>query len=254
VEHPDAQTSPKLEAQVSPPGSGNIYSVLWDCAVQSFVKAILIWVLGGVAVGIAGGIWKQMTPALPPAIGRSWSPEAEATSQWNVWSFFLQHRFAIIFSTLFGLKLWSILVRNGRSSIVATAQPNHMLRIGKLLSEDWFSLIVGNAFGALISVMVLAWVQKFSLWYWVQNWVLDSLLSMGRSVANSLLGPSGSSSLSNWFRWYGENRLKLIFWIFYLAAICDDMGIPNVKTFGRWSWRRFRRGAPNRKCYGREPS
>ncbi|HWW01402.1 MAG TPA: hypothetical protein VNZ64_17025 [Candidatus Acidoferrum sp.] len=32
-----------------------------------------------------------------------------------------------------------------------------------------------------------------------------------------------------------QNQFKFTFWFFYTAAICDDLGLPNFKTLGRYA-------------------
>jgi hypothetical protein len=47
--------------------------------------------------------------------------------------------------------------------------------------------------------------------------------------------------LGQWFSWYGDNQMKLNFWIIYLAGAFDDLGVPNYKTLARWAWRRYKK-------------
>src|SRR5262249_4227038 len=46
-------------------------------------------------------------------------------------------------------------------------------------------------------------------------------------------------STDSWVDWFGQNQARFDFWIIYLAAICDDLGIPSIKTLGRWLWRKI---------------
>lgn len=248
----DTQVPPEPAIQPPAPGDRDVISILWESAVQAFVQAILVSVLGSVAMGLVGGIWGEMTPSLPPALAHRPLPEAPETkvsTPSHVWPFFQQHRFGFIFFTLFGLQVWNRWRSLGASGEAATGttQAHH---IASRLSEDWFHLLVGNAFGALISAMVLSWVQQFSYGYWIRRWAIDSALGTVHNLISSVLGASGTNSLGSWFGWYGENQLKLTFWVLYLAAICDDLGIPNVKTLGRWAWRRFWKRTHCKNVYG----
>jgi len=66
------------------------------------------------------------------------------------------------------------------------------------------------------------------------------------------------SHVKAWFNWYGDNQLRLNFWVIYLGAICDDFGIPNFKSLARWFWRRVQANRVNPttasdKLVAREP-
>jgi hypothetical protein len=54
------------------------------------------------------------------------------------------------------------------------------------------------------------------------------------------------SKVKVWWSWYDQNQLKFNFWLIYLAAVCDDFGIPNLKSLVRWGWRKWRaKGSKN---------
>ena len=57
----------------------------------------------------------------------------------------------------------------------------------------------------------------------------------------------GSNSLANLANWYGDNQFKFMFWLFYSAAICDDLGLPNYKALARFLWQRFLKPRINRE-------
>jgi hypothetical protein len=89
---------------------------------------------------------------------------------------------------------------------------------------------------ALVAVLVLQFVQRFSLthllWEAVSNVFYQVL-----GAAARLVGVSLPSLLERWFSWYGENQTKFAFWLLYSAAICDDLGLPNYKALARWAWK-----------------
>jgi hypothetical protein len=88
-----------------------------------------------------------------------------------------------------------------------------------------------------VAVLVLQCVQNFSLTHWlweaVSGRALQALQAVGR-----LMGWSQPSPLERWFSWYGANQTKFAFWLFYSAALCDDLGLPNYKTLARRAWKR----------------
>jgi hypothetical protein len=111
-------------------------------------------------------------------------------------------------------------------------------RAGNRLAAEWFGLIVSNAFVAWVSAIVLASVPGFSytalLWGW-----LVTVLAPARSLVESVIGSSATGYFQRWMEWYGENSMKFNFWLLYVAGICDDLGLPNLKTLARYSWRRW---------------
>ena len=89
--------------------------------------------------------------------------------------------------------------------------------------------------------MVLAWIPQFSWAQAVFHWVLATIGSALQTVSEHVFGMERTDGMRAWFDWYGDNQLKFNFWFLYVAAICDDLGIPNVKTLARLLWRRLRK-------------
>jgi hypothetical protein len=218
---------------------GKIRDILWDSAVEAFVQAWLILLMGGIALDIVGGLFHDMIPSAPPGLTGQPGLEAETSSAWHWQSPFKEHRFAIVFALLFILQAARGLC--GRSDLQGQSKTaSRLQKIGRRLSEDWFSLIVVNAFGALVGATVLAWTQEFSFTKMLWGWFLESVLPGLHHLAEQILGASRADAIGRWFSWYGDNQLKLDFWLIYLASVCDDLGIPNLKTLARFIWRRLR--------------
>lgn len=229
--------------QDSPPAAilsaDRVIAILWRSAVESFIRAILVVVFGSIALSMASGIWDEMVPSRPPGFGRQIEAENTppgAPPPWETW--FGAHRFVIVFGLIFALTAWFRLVRERQQTEEPKAE-SHLNRLTHHVSENWFGLVVGNAFGALISAIVLVWVQRFTFANLVFNWLLESVLSVLQGLAHRLLGAGHAETFDAWFSWYGQNQLKFTFWFFYLSAICDDLGIPNFKTLGRRLARRI---------------
>jgi hypothetical protein len=217
----------------------NVPAILWECALDAFIKSILATVFGGIAISLAGIVWHKMAPSAPP--GFSPKPEAEARSPgtWSNWeATFKRNQFVIVFVVIFGLTLWG---RLGSSHQITC--PSRLHKIGKQVSEQWFRLIVINAFGAMISAVVVVWAGQFTLTKLLFGWLVHSVVVGVENVVHQLFGARGGDTALAWFNWYGENQLKFTFWFFYLAAICDDLGFPNLKTLGRWLAGRLRGNA-----------
>jgi len=124
-----------------------VVAIIWETAVESFVRAILVIVFGSIAIGIASEIWGDMVPSRPP--GFAAKPEAEATPatphhEWGAQ--FAEHRFMIVFSLMFVLTAWFRLFGHRQSAHWSEAG-RHVTRITHHLSENWFRMIVGNPSG-----------------------------------------------------------------------------------------------------------
>jgi hypothetical protein len=210
-----------------------IGSLLWGCALEAAAKTILILVLGSVAIGLVGGLLNKMTPSTPPAIGGKAFPGTERLIP--ITSTFQKHRVATVFVLIFSLTTWARLKRDSGQTKQSAAQ-----EISRRFSGNWFGVIVGNAFAALGIALAVYWLEQASFSRWVYGWFLGMVLPGVQTVGNYLLGKARVDTIGDCFTWYAQNQLKLNFWIIYLAAICDDLGIPNFKSLARWLWRRLR--------------
>ena len=228
-----------------PPGSLSldaIFSAAWECAVESFVRTILVVVFGNIAIGIASSIWEEMLPSPPPGFEHKPEAEAVAPGPGSVGSkWFGDHVFLVTFCLIFLLTLWFRLGKRSPAGLPGKLHP-HLARITNDVSQNWFSLVVGNAFGALLSAIIVVWVQQFTLVNLIWHWLLGSLLSVAQNLAHYFVGAGTANTAAVWFHWYGDNQLKFTFWFFYLSAICDDLGLPNFKTLGRRLARRILKG------------
>ena len=234
----------------TPPGrhwtASKLIELGWETAWEAAIQAFLALLLGTIALGIVGDIFKDMTPSPPPGFGGTPQLEADPAVHRHTthgagheWSLLNAQHFWALAVILFVLGMWRRLRQANDASVPQVTTRRQ--KIFNNLSEDWFGLVVSNAFGAMVSAMVLVWVQRFSwsqmLWQWLWEITHPTL----QPLAQSLLGTSRLTGLERWWAWYGENQFRFAFWLFYVAAICDDLGVPNFKTLGRWLSRRWRR-------------
>ena len=228
-----------------PVGPAAIYDILWNSAWSSLASAFLVTILGSIALGIVGGIWKEMSPSLPPAFSHQQNAEANAeprptATHIHMPGIIQEHYFAFIYCVIF-VTSTGVRLRDLFRGDVATGRKSRLGKIARRFSENWFGLIVGNAFGAMISAIILVWITQFS---WVQfliHQVLGVLLPSLADVAGWIFGQRTGSAVRIWLDWYGDNQLRFTFWLLYLGAICDDLGVPNLKSLGRWLWTKYRR-------------
>ncbi len=246
-----------MPAPAQPAGTGSpkaetFFDVIFESAVEGCIRAFLVLLLGSIAIGMVGDIFKDMTPTAPPGFGGK--PELEApapgpqhhhapTAHGN-WSFVKHNQFALVASIFFVLGLRKRLICRGNTSNAPATRTHKVLN---RFSEDWFSLIVGNAFGATISAFVLVWAQQ---WSWSQicwHWFLSQVLPAFRPVGRFLLGDTGAHRLQDLWAWYSGNQFRFTFWLLYFAAIANDLGLPNFKALGRWLGRRVRHRLQERR-------
>jgi hypothetical protein len=231
-----ADTDNKSAPDRQPGAAPCAVNVVFASATDAFGSALVIWILGGVAMSIAGSFAGQMIPSLPPGFGVQEALDSHSSEPHHPWWKAARgSAFALFFAIFFFHSLWVGFHGGG------VGAGRRMARILAKLREDWFGLIVGNAISAWVAVLILGMVRNFSpvqmLWNIVSGLVLPVLREIGRFV----LGEANFASLGVWFSWYGDNQMKLDFWIIYLSGAFDDLGVPNFKTLARWAWRRMQK-------------
>jgi hypothetical protein len=212
-----------------------IGEVLWESAWSALIRAFLVQLLGGVALSILADVFREMAPSLPP-IGAKLSPEASSSVLPGVWRFLVHNSFGLIFSALFlaiAAGRFTSYFRHPRYRRAAA----FLLRLDRRISGHWFKLFVWNAFGAWISTMMLIVVQNLSWAHWIWIWITELLHPLFQTIERTF---PGGGLLGRWYSWYGLNQVKFLFWLLYSAAICDDLGLPNYKTFLRLAGHRLR--------------
>lgn len=213
-------------------------SLLWNSAWEALILTFMIQILGGVAFAMMGNVWERMTPTLPPVLTSE--PKLEASPAASpAFQFSSRDRFILIFAVVFAGMAFGRLMkfsRNTRNRTAADRGEQLMQRI----SEEWFQLVVVNAFVASILVSVLQVAGQFTplklLWGF-----LVALLQPAIEILINLLPQGLEDAARRLSGWYDANQLKFSFWLLYSAAICDDLGLPNYKALGRWLWRRLKR-------------
>src|SRR5205085_12126372 len=104
-----------------------------------------------------------------------------------------------------------------------------------------FTIIFINAFGAYVGALCWRWTQEFSWMQLVWNAVFDALRPALQGLVNFVHGNDLVITTQSLMQWYNANLFKFAFWLFYVAAICDDLGLPSIKTLGRLFRRRLAR-------------
>jgi hypothetical protein len=212
--------------------SNKLPTVVLEVAGDAFINAILVLVLGKIAISLVGGIWGDMVPSAPPGFHHQFEAEDSATPVHNWFSLSRNQLFLLIFFLIFCLKLWLRL-----SSRAPGNRKSALRKAAGHVYDNWFDLIVFNAFGAMISAMLVVWVQRFSPAQFIIGAVLGAFATALKHFTDAMFGAHRADALISLFSWYGANQLKFTFWLLYLAAICDDLGVPNLKTIAR-AWRR----------------
>jgi hypothetical protein len=212
-----------------------VTDILWDSAWEALILGFFVVIFGSLVFGFVSGVWREMTPSLPPEIGSE--PKLEAEGSPLNFSFLREHRNALIFLVLFcGITAGRLLKysrNDDQRRAVAWAK-----RGFRRISNQWFSLIVINAFLTVIAVMIIRFTQQFTLTAFLWNILGDLVTALIRNVVN-LFSTDAVQYVENLTGWYKVNQPRFLFWLLYTAAICDDLGLPNYKTLGKFLWRRF---------------
>ena len=217
-------------------GTEQLTEILFESGVEAAVNAFLLLLIGSIALEIVSSIPGPMIPSPPP--GFPVSAECRSVGWWN--AVLDQHRFLILAGIIFIPTVWSRLL--GRSAFLSETTPKtRWQKMGRRLSGGWFEFVVGNAFGAMISAMVVVWVEQFSIAQLVLQTLGGSVFPPLSEFAGWAIGPTRAQFISDWLSWFGRNQMKFTFWLLYLAAVCDDLGIPNLKTLARWGWSRIKK-------------
>jgi hypothetical protein len=219
--------------------TADVGEILWVSAKEALFMAFVVGILGSIAIGILNGICARMIPSLPPGLDGHPALTSAPAHWWHASQNAIhRHSFAVLFLALFAVKSALRLARYSSEAWQRKAAAR-ALWATRRISRDWFSLLIKNAFAAFVGVLVLQFVQRFSLTYFLWQAVGNGFHQVLGAVAR-LVGGSVPAMLERWFSWFGANQTKFAFWLLYSAAICDDLGLPNYKTLARRVWQRLR--------------
>src|SRR5687768_53050 len=76
-----------------------VTDILWDSALEALILGFFVVIFGSLVFGFVSGVWRDMTPSLPPGLGSE--PKLEAEGSPFSFSFFRQHQNALVFLVLF---------------------------------------------------------------------------------------------------------------------------------------------------------
>ena len=216
-------------------------ATLWDSAWEALVWAFFIRLFGSIALGILGGIFGEMTPSLPPGWAGKPLPEAVPSPIWDAFrTGFSQHQFATLVVVIWVARAASRLARFSQNKKYRRAAA-WLVRASHRIGDEWFGLLVSNAFAAFFGVMILQWSQAFSVAGWLWGAVGDLLSPLTHAIMGVHSSGGLFHALASLFSWYGDNQFKFAFWLLFSAGICDDLGLPNYKSLARWLWCKLRR-------------
>jgi hypothetical protein len=223
--------------------------ILWVSAKEALFMAFLVSILGSIAIGILSGICGTMTPSLPPGLEGHPALTSAPAHWWRASQNAIhRHAFEILFLALFVVKS-ALRLAHYSSDPRQRKAAARTLWATRRISRDWFSLLIKNAFAAFVGVLVLQFVQNFSLTHWLWEAVRNAFYPVVEAAV-WLVGGSLPGLVERWFSWYGANQTKFVFWLLYSAALCDDLGLPNYKTLAQRAWKRFCKAIQRRKVPG----
>ena len=226
---------------------------LFECATESLFEALMALIWGKIVFGIVGGIVGDMIPSLPPGMAGEKSPRHHHNGHddsGGSWFASDTHQFWIVFALFFIVNLRA---QMAGQLVTGAKKETRLHRAARRLREEGFGLLVTNAFGAMVAAWVASFVANFS---WAQiciQWIFGAIAPTLNAWSTGLFGGAGVGAVQDWWNWWGDNQLKFSFWLFYIASICDDLGIPNLKTLARFSWRRARQRRRGRLMAASDP-
>jgi hypothetical protein len=202
-----------------------------EAAIAAAGHTLLFVILGRVALSITGGLLRDKIPSPPPGFEWPSIPFLESG-----WAWLMHYRLWILWTIFFGFGMGMRL----RKATQDGTPPGRWARAAKRLSENWFGIFVGNAIGASFSAGLVLLLSHLSL----ENWVFKQCWNAVAAALSSWTGPVTDVGFVSFFKsawhWFTANQLSFTFWSLFLAAILDDLGLPNLKTWGRLLWRRVR--------------
>jgi hypothetical protein len=198
--------------------------------------------MGSIALGLMGAILKEMTPSAPPFLAGHFSSQPNSHSSsvlHRSWASIRHNEFLIVFAVFFVLCARAQLASEG-VGIAGQTQltETRFQKLSTQVSKDWFRLFVGNAFGALVSAIVIYFVESFTGGFLLKL-LLAAVIPGLKTIAVFVFGSAVINFVGGLLDWYGGNQLRFNFWLLYIAAVCDDLGLPNLKTLARFLWSRW---------------
>jgi hypothetical protein len=218
------------------PSKDGVLSILFASAVEAAIRACVVLLLGGLALGLVGGIFHKMLPEPPPGFSATTAAESTSMAMTLMDSTRLalgRHKFLLLFLLLFGISMWT------RVGPANGAPGSHSRKVLGRISEDWFGLLVGNALGAIIAAYMLVWAG-FSLEKWLLSGVVEWCFTRLHDCIQAVFGQAPGNAFQQWQHWFLLNQFRFTFWCLFIASVCDDLGLPNLKTLGKRLWRGLR--------------
>jgi len=231
--------TPKKSASSIKPAE--IPGIVLECAFNAVAQGFIVLVLGGIAVSILGGLLHDKIPSAPPGLGGSINPGAVTAAAWHSVSGVAKaNRLWIISAIFFAQAMWIRFYPQSdkKSSSRAAKRLSHAF---SELSSNWFSLLIGNAFVASVTAVLVVFAGNFSVTKILLHTFLGGFVDWLTRLGGAVIGTGPMHMIHGQWSWFLANQFKFTFWLLFLGAMLDDLGLPNFKTLGRWLWRRLRR-------------
>ncbi len=173
--------------------------IIWACAWECAVLALLIRIVGGVTLEVVGDLWHEMTPSMPPGLAPA--PVAEAQPPSPAWQglrhLFQHHSYAIIFAIVFLIRGTSRLRHYSGDETEEDAAVQVRL-LCRRLTRRWIRLVVVNAFVAFGGAIALQFMQQFSLTSFVWQFLGDLFHPVIHTIAQLVPGSGTIGRLASW--------------------------------------------------------
>ena len=219
---------------------GRVLQVLGETALQALLGGVGVMIAIGLTRWLLLGLLGDMLPAVPVDLAQEEGARLGSWLQAIVAGYDESpYRYAYLVSFV-GLAFYNLTTAGRELSEGSFAA--RLEERWRWAAQNWFSLLIGNAWGAFIGAIVILFLAQFSLIRILIEAVLTALQPLLYSVAELVASGDQVATAELAVAWYGEHELRLLFWSLYLSNVLDDLGAPNLKSLWHRARARFGRG------------
>ncbi len=226
------------------------FQLLGESAAQALLGAVGVMIAIGLTRWLLLGLLGDMLPDVPTEVADG---DGASVGSWlkAIGAGYDQNPYGYAYLISFAGLAFTNLATAGRALPEGGFAASLYAR-WRWIVANWFSLLIGNAWGAFIGAIVILFLAQFSLMRILIEVVLTALQPLLYSLAELVANGGQVATAELAIAWYGEHELRLLFWFLYLSNILDDLGAPNLKSLWRRvrRFRRARRQASNSKPEG----
>ena len=221
-----------------------IPGVIVGSAFQALWCALIFMIFAEIAFAISTDIFMEMIPSMPPGVESGPVEEGESLDQaptrGDLKALYKEYKYWFYYSLSF-LGLAVINVSGAFKKKPTALLPEPLRKVGVKLWQNWFKILVMNAFGCMIAAIVFVILQNVSFIRILIDIILALLQPVFYRTASLFMNAEAIATAAGFVEWFHDSEVKFAFWAFYLTAVLDDLGLPNIKTLVKQLYRRLKR-------------